>query len=147
MNPTPQIPLNAPFNEAQRLWLNGYIAGIISQSATERSSQESEKKKTKKRIPIVFASQSGNSQSLAEQFGDELEKSGFETPIFGAEEYENFDLTKEEFLLIISSTWGDGDPPDNAVDFWNHINSENYPRLEKLQYSVLGLGDKNYLHF
>ena len=42
--------------------------------------------------------------------------------------------------------WGDGDPPDNAVtDFWNHINSENYPRLEKLQYSVLGLGDKNYL--
>ena len=48
MNPTPQIPLNAPFNEAQRLWLNGYIAGIISQSATERSSQESEKKKTKK---------------------------------------------------------------------------------------------------
>ena len=63
MNPTPQIPLNAPFNEAQRLWLNGYIAGIISQSATQerRSSQESEKKKTKKRIPIVFASPSQQS--------------------------------------------------------------------------------------
>ena len=139
MNPTPQIPLNAPFNEAQRLWLNGYIAGIISQANSESNPSESSKNKIKQRIPIVFASQSGNSQSLAEQFGDELEKSGFETPVFGAEEYENFDLTKEEFLLIISSTWGDGDPPDNAVDFWNHINSENHPRLEKLQYSVLGL--------
>ena len=147
MNPTPQIPVNAPFNEAQRLWLNGYIAGIISQANSESNPSESSKNKIKQRIPIVFASQSGNSQSLAEQFGDELEKSGFETPVFGAEEYENFDLTKEEFLLIISSTWGDGDPPDNAVDFWNHINSENHPRLEKLQYSVLGLGDKNYLHF
>ena len=147
MPTTPQIPTNAPFNEAQRLWLNGYIAGIISQSATERSSQESEKKKTKKRIPIVFASQSGNSQSLAEQFGNELENTGFEAPVYGAEEFEDFDLTNEEFLLLISSTWGDGDPPDNAVDFWNHITSEDHPRLEKLQYSVLGLGDKNYLHF
>ena len=147
MNPTPQIPLNAPFNEAQRLWLNGYIAGIISQVNSESNPSESSNNKIKQRIPIVFASQSGNSQSLAEQFGDQLEKSGFETPVFGAEEYENFDLTKEEFLLIISSTWGDGDPPDNAVDFWNHINSKNHPRLEKLQYSVLGLGDKNYLHF
>ncbi|MEC7639056.1 MAG: flavodoxin domain-containing protein [Verrucomicrobiota bacterium] len=147
MPTTPQIPTNAPFNEAQRLWLNGYIAGIISQSATERSSQESEKKKTKKRIPIVFASQSGNSQSLAEQFGNELENTGFEAPVYGAEEFEDIDLTNEEFLLLISSTWGDGDPPDNAVEFWNHITSEDHPRLEKLQYSVLGLGDKNYLHF
>ena len=100
MNPTPQIPLNAPFNEAQRLWLNGYIAGIISQVNSESNPSESSNNKIKQRIPIVFASQSGNSQSLAEQFGDQLEKSGFETPVFGAEEYENFDLTKEELRRI-----------------------------------------------
>ena len=56
MNPTPQIPLNAPFNEAQRLWLNGYIAGIISQVNSESNPSESSNNKIKQRIPIVFAS-------------------------------------------------------------------------------------------
>ena len=49
MNPTPQIPLNAPFNEAQRLWLNGYIAGIISQANSESNPSESSKNKIKQK--------------------------------------------------------------------------------------------------
>ena len=147
MSLTPQIPENAPFSESQRLWLDGYIAGIINQRANTFDSNELIKESTKTKVLIMYASQSGNSQELAEQFGSQLEASGFEAPVFSADDYEDINFNEQKLFLLISSTWGDGDPPDNGIDFWNHLKSENHPRLENLKYSVLGLGDKNYLHF
>ena len=61
--------------------------------------------------------------------------------------YETVDLTKEENVLVITSTYGDGDPPDNAQAFWNYLKAIPYRTLPHLNYSVLALGDTNYSAF
>lgn len=143
MNSLPSIPDSAPFTPAQILWLNGYIAGL----AGEASASPAVVSKPKLRTPVLYASQSGNSETLAEEFAEELSSAGFDAPCLSTEDFGEIDLTKEEHLILVSSTWGDGDPPDNAVEFWNTLNSDDHPSLENLSYSVLALGDTNYLQF
>ncbi len=142
----PQLPSSAPFNEAQRWWLNGYLAALL---ATEDSSERevAAASAPKQRVLVLYASQSGNSESLAEQFGEAMRGKGFEAPVLGMEDFEAEALQQENYILIVSSTWGEGDPPDNAVDFWEALSAEDFPKLEELHYGVLGLGDSNYLDF
>ncbi len=144
MSTLPAIPESAPFSPAQRLWLNGYIAGLVS---SDEGSSPGVASKPKVRVPIIYASQSGNSEGLAETYSEQLGGMGFDCPCLAADDLGDLDLTKEKNLLLISSTWGDGDPPDNAVDFWETLQAEDHPKLEGLTYSVLALGDSNYIDF
>ena len=107
----PLIPESAPFTVAQRLWLNGYLAGLLSTS-TDGPAISS---RPKVRVPVLYASQTGNSAALAESFAEQLCSSGFDAPCFGTDDIPEFDLTSEKHVLIVSSTWGDGDPPDLSL--------------------------------
>lgn len=143
MKSLPVIPDSAPFTTEQRQWLNGYIAGLVS----EADGAPSVSNKPKLRVPVIYASQSGNSEGLAEDFAEQLGEAGFEAPCFSTEDHEELDITKEKQLILISSTWGEGDPPDNAVEFWEKLQGGDHPKLEELSFSVLALGDTNYLEF
>lgn len=140
----PSIPASAPFSAEQRLWLDGYLAALLSESA---SASVAPNGPPKERVLVLYASQSGNSEALAEDFGEQLTNNGFEAPVLPMDEFAAEDLAKEKTLLIISSTWGEGDPPDNAVDFWETLSADSFEKLEGLNYAVLGLGDTNYLEF
>lgn len=99
------------------------------------------------RVVVMFGSQSGNAEQLAKNFGRQLSALGYESAVVDMAKFRETDLTRESWLLAVSSTWGEGEPPDNAVEFWEHLESAEAPRLENLRFSVLGLGDTDYQIF
>ena len=149
MKPVPYIPENAPFNAEQRAWLNGFLAGLFSHADAPGASQRGINPASEKKMPLLifYGSQTGTAEQLAKRIAAEAGQHGFEARVRDMNAFAGVDLKQESRLAIVTSTWGDGDPPDNAIAFWNFLNSESAPPLPHLNYSVLALGDKNYSEF
>jgi sulfite reductase (NADPH) flavoprotein alpha-component len=150
MNQIPFIPENAPFSPEQRQWLNGYLAGLFSDAslgARALAGLAAAPAAPAKPLAVLFGSQTGTAEGLAKKVSKEAEKRGFKPKLVDMAKYETVDLTKEENVLVITSTYGDGEPPDNAQAFWNYLKSDTAPPLPQLNYSVLALGDTNYAAF
>jgi sulfite reductase (NADPH) flavoprotein alpha-component len=150
MSSIPSIPDNAPFSAEQRLWLNGYLAGLFSDAtlgARALAGLSAAPAAPAKPLTILFGSQTGTSEGLAKKTAKAAEQRGFAPRLICMEKHDSLNLTKEERLLVITSTYGDGEPPDNAQGFWNWFSSDAAPKLEHLSYSVLALGDTNYAGF
>ena len=150
MNPIPFIPDNAPFSPEQRLWLNGYLAGLFSDAtlaARALSGLSAAPAAPAKPLVLLYGSQTGTAEGLAKKASKEAVKRGFAPKLVDMAKFETVDLTKEENVLVITSTYGDGDPPDNAQAFWKYLKADTAPPLAHLNYSVLALGDTNYAAF
>ena len=143
----PTLPDNAPFSPEQRAWLNGFFAGVFYDRHGAPGTGATPPAKPAQPLLVAFGSQTGSAQSLAKKFAKEAEKRGFAPAIRELNAVAPADLAKESRCVVITSTWGDGDPPDNAVNFWAQLSAETAPRLENLAFAVLGLGDKNYAEF
>jgi sulfite reductase (NADPH) flavoprotein alpha-component len=144
----PQIPESAPFDASQRAWLNGYLAGLFSSGALS-TAPATAAAALPSRGPLLFlwGSQTGGAEMLAKSFAKNAKKLGFEARAVGLEDYANVDLAAEKRIAIVTSTYGDGDMPDNAQPFWDFIKNGPAPRLEHVEFSVLALGDSNYVQF
>ncbi|HWN94543.1 MAG TPA: sulfite reductase subunit alpha [Methylomirabilota bacterium] len=145
----PFVPATAPFNERQRAWLNGYFAGLTSFAGTEMSGGAGpvEAVKTKVALTILFGSQTGTAEGLAKRLAKESAQHGFAASVKEANACSVDELAKAERLLLLTSTWGEGDAPDNAGQLLAALAAEGAPKLEKLSFSVLALGDRNYSDF
>ncbi len=142
MKIVPLIPENAPFSVEQRAWLNGFLAGVLNRGTAASGAAPAESKRS---LLIAFGSQSGNAESLAKRLAREASGRGFAARAAGLDSLQPVDLIKEQNVLLITSTWGEGDMPDNAVSFWDSLNQNgSSPKLDGVQYSILALGDKNY---
>ncbi len=141
------IPETAPFDVSQRLWLNGYMAGLLAGNDFTLANTGSGAPKATVPLLILFGSQTGTAQNLAKRAAKEAAPRGCNARVMDAAEHVKIDWSKESNVLVISSTYGDGDMPDNAQGFWEWRNTDAAMALAHLNFSVLALGDTNYTEF
>ena len=116
----PFIPDNAPFTPSQRAWLNGFLAGMFCQTGAPAGAALSTVV-AKPKLNVLFGSQSGNAESIAKRLVKEAKKQGYEATIAALEKATPRALAQEKCALIVTSTWGEGDPPDNALNSGNSL--------------------------
>ena len=142
------LPKNykTPFSFDQESWMEGFITGLKHQSNSINNNIK-EKNDSETLINILFGTQTGNSESVAEDLSNFALSNGFKTQINALDDIEMNNLSKMKNVAIITSTYGEGEMPDNAQLFWNALSSNTAPQLNNMNYSVLALGDTGYEEF
>ncbi len=142
-------------SETQRIWLSGYLTALQGASAAAVPAPASVSPQAvgaagapiAKEATILFGSQTGNAQRLAKKLAQKLEGQGFQVALSSMSDFKPNNLKKVRNLLLLVSTHGEGEPPDNAVTFYEFLHSKRAPKLEDTKFSVLALGDTSYEFF
>ena len=140
------IPADAPFAEDQRAWLNGMFSGLQTMITVASSGDTQAQAATP--LKIFFGSQSGTSESLAKDLRKFAATQGFEAAIAELDSTSPGELADIRHLLIVAATFGEGDPTDNAQNFYTALMADEAPQLPAtLNFSVCAMGDSSYAHF
>ncbi|UTL72032.1 assimilatory sulfite reductase (NADPH) flavoprotein subunit [Bacillus halotolerans] len=159
--------MNSPFNqeqaellnrllptltESQKIWLSGYLSAqsvsvLETSGAPAAVSAGVTAPAISKEVTILYGSQTGNAQGLAENAGKQLEERGFQVTVSSMSDFKPNQVKKINNLLIVVSTHGEGEPPDNALSFHEFLHGRRAPKLDDLRFSVLALGDSSYEFF
>jgi len=132
--------LVADLTKEEIIWLNGYLAGIVS---TDVKTAKAPAAPSVSKITIAYGTETGNAKKLAASFAAKAKKQGIQSKLVALDQYRLADLSKEEWFFTIISTQGEGEPPATAKTFYDHLHQNNLS-LSKLKYGVLALGDTAY---
>ncbi len=156
----PMLPETAPFpaeqitalnrimsatNAEQRTWLSGFLSGYQAANAPQPAAAAAPARRAP--LTILFATESGNAESLADVARKAASKLGFAARVLDMADATPAQVAAAQNLLVIASTWGEGDPPQRAIDFHAALMAEDAPRFDGVRYAVLALGDRAYAKF
>ncbi|GAM65918.1 sulfite reductase [Vibrio ishigakensis] len=138
----------AELSPQQLAWVSGYFYGVSQNSQLTATLPTAQLESVAaQQLTIIYASQTGNAKGVAEQLQAKFESEGLSSKLFDAADYKLKSLKNETHLVIVASTNGEGEVPDNAIEFYDFLTSKKAPKLENLNYAVLGLGDSSYEFF
>ncbi|GAB4363180.1 MAG: assimilatory sulfite reductase (NADPH) flavoprotein subunit [Methylohalobius crimeensis] len=151
MSQFPPSPLNpeqtellerllATLSRDQRMWLSGYLAAPAQETAAQAPARTP-------LVTVLYGTETGHSEELAETIRKMLIDRGVRAQAVDMADYEPRKLKQEKFLLAITSTHGEGDPPAPAEGFFEFLHSIKAPKLDGVRFSVLSLGDSSYEFF
>ncbi len=129
----------------QLIWLSGYFYGIANTTGAGHPELiPPPQPKALPNVTILYASQTGNAAGVAETLYEALVAQNIPATLHNMLDYRIKSLKKESHLLIVASTYGDGEAPDEAQSFYHALMSDKAPSLGHLSYAVFGLGDSSY---
>lgn len=126
------------------IWINGYLCALIN--GKETAADTAVPPAVSKRITLVYGTETGNSKKIATGLAAKAKKQNLQVKLASLDQYRLTDLAREEYLFVVISTQGDGEPPAAARKFYDHIHHNGFS-LEHVKYSVLALGDTSYPFF
>ncbi|MGQ4622550.1 NADPH-dependent assimilatory sulfite reductase flavoprotein subunit [Raoultella ornithinolytica] len=134
------------FTPTQLAWVSGYFWGVLNQhsgAATAVPAQAAEMPG----ITLISASQTGNARRVAEALRDDLIAAQLNVKLVNAGDYKFKQIASEKLLVIVTSTQGEGESPEEAVALHKFLFSKKAPKLEGTAFAVFGLGDTSYEFF
>ncbi|CAH0532428.1 Sulfite reductase [NADPH] flavoprotein alpha-component [Vibrio stylophorae] len=138
----------ADLSAQQLAWVSGYF-WALSQTGTQAAQliPAAASAGPQAHLTVIYASQTGNAKGVAQQVVEQAQALGLPASLYSADDYKGKQLGKETHVLIVASTNGEGEPPDNAITLHEFLQSKKAPKLDALKYAVIGLGDSSYEFF
>ncbi|EIZ9492569.1 NADPH-dependent assimilatory sulfite reductase flavoprotein subunit [Cronobacter sakazakii] len=133
------------FTPTQLAWLSGYFWGMVNQQPGAAVMQTPSAPASV--ITLISASQTGNARRVAEALRDDLLAAQLNVNLVNAGDYKFKQIAQEKLLIVVASTQGEGDPPEEAVALHKFLLSKKAPKLDGTAFAVFGLGDTSYEHF
>ncbi|WP_297199458.1 NADPH-dependent assimilatory sulfite reductase flavoprotein subunit [uncultured Pluralibacter sp.] len=157
-SPTALLPLNADqlarlqaattdLSPTQLAWVSGYFWGMLNQQPGSATAPVAQAPAPAPAITVISASQTGNARRVAEQLRDDLLAAQLNVQLVNAGDYKFKQIAQEKLLVVVSSTQGEGEPPEEAVALHKYLFSKKAPALKETAFAVFGLGDSSYEFF